>query len=92
MRDRDDSGLRPTPELEAMFSEQFRHAAEVMIEAGKSALYSNLSRVSVAGSFAVSFIENQARNPCPHGGADATCECYPHQARRWLVQQREATS
>jgi len=85
---RDDSGLRASPELEAMCAQAFQQVADAMTAAGKASLYSNLSRVSLAGSYAVSFIEDQARNPCPHGGADESCECYPHRARRWLASNK----
>ncbi len=83
-----DAGVVASPELEALYATAIKDSAWAMAEAGKSALYSNLARVSSKASYAVRFIEEQSKHPCPHGGTDGACECYPHQARRWMAETR----
>ena len=80
----DNSGLKPTPEFEAMIAGILERVAGEVTEAAKSTIYRRFAETNYATMFAIGFIEDQARMPCPHGGAEDKCECYPHRARRWL--------
>lgn len=84
------SDMEPSPELAKLFEDSIKGLAEQMLEEGKRHIWSTFNGIKYETSWAVGFIERQAQHPCTFGGDPKTCECYPHQARRFMDKVKEA--